>query len=84
MYSALAGSSGVVSFTLSMGHSGPETPLGTPLLSLSSGYVERAAVRLPKQGDKDPWRIHHNVFKDRKILGRARFNDGALRFSKLD
>ncbi len=57
-------------------------PLGTPLLNLNSGYIERAALRLPKQGDKDPWRIHHNVFKDRQLIGRARFDDGALHFSR--
>lgn len=57
-------------------------PQATPLLSLSSGYVERAALRLPKQGDADPWRIYHNIFKDRRLLGRARFNDGALKFAR--
>ncbi len=51
-----------------------------PLMPLSSGYTARAAHRLPKQGDRDPWRVHHNYYVDRKQFTQ-RLEDGALRFT---
>ena len=36
-----------------------------PLLDLSSGYVARAADRLPKQGGRMPWRLRQNYVLDR-------------------
>jgi monooxygenase len=36
-----------------------------PLLDLSSGYVARAADRLPKQGERMPWRLRQNYILDR-------------------
>jgi cation diffusion facilitator CzcD-associated flavoprotein CzcO len=50
-----------------------------PLMPLSSGYATRAAPRLPKQGDKDPWRVHHNYYVDRKQF-RLPLDDGSLGF----
>jgi monooxygenase len=32
----------------------------TPVFALKSGYVERAAAFLPKQGARAPWRFHQN------------------------
>jgi cation diffusion facilitator CzcD-associated flavoprotein CzcO len=51
-----------------------------PLLDFSSGYVTRAADRLPKQGTEAPWRLHQNYVKDLLSLGRGRLEDGALEF----
>jgi cation diffusion facilitator CzcD-associated flavoprotein CzcO len=50
-----------------------------PLMPLSSGYATRSAQRLPKQGERAPWRIEHNYFAERKrFIGRIK--DKALRF----
>jgi len=34
------------------------------LIDLNSSYVERAKNILPKQGIKDPWKVHQNYLKD--------------------
>jgi len=38
-----------------------------PIMDLTSGYVERAAAMLPKQGDRHPWRVPQNHLAD--LLG---------------
>jgi cation diffusion facilitator CzcD-associated flavoprotein CzcO len=43
-----------------------------PLLDLTSGYVQRAAAALPKQGDRPPWRLRQNYVLD---FLSARFGD---------
>ena len=35
-----------------------------PLLDLSSGYIQRSAAVLPKQGDRPPWTIRQNYILD--------------------
>lgn len=57
-----------------------ETVMG----EMSSGYIGRAAAQLPKQGSKAPWMATHNYLTDRKDLKNAKFNDGILKFSKLE
>jgi len=47
----------------------------------SSGYVQRALARLPKQGRKSPWRVYQNYFRDLLALRWSRIDDGALVFS---
>ena len=47
---------------------------------LSAGYVERGSGALPRQGDRDPWRVSHNVRHDRHMLLRAPVDDGILEF----
>ncbi|WP_300007219.1 NAD(P)/FAD-dependent oxidoreductase [Pseudonocardia sp.] len=51
---------------------GPVT--ARPLLDLSSGYVQRAAARMPKQGGRAPWLLRQNYLLD--LLG-MRFGDPA-------
>jgi monooxygenase len=41
------------------------------LMNLSAGYVDRALATLPKQGNREPWRSHHNYFLDRWNLSRG-------------
>jgi cation diffusion facilitator CzcD-associated flavoprotein CzcO len=53
-----------------------------PFLNLNSGYILRAAERLPKQGDKDPWRNPQSYFRDIAILRYGRIDDGVMTFSK--
>ena len=49
----------------------------------SSGYFQRALHLLPKQGDRDPWRNTQSYACERKLLGKPRFDDGALVFERL-
>ena len=56
-------------------------PVLTPLMDLSSGYVQRALDRFPKQGAKNPWRVRQNYFADYLLLRLARVDDPALEFS---
>lgn len=53
-----------------------------PLLSLTSGYVMRAAADLPKSGTRAPWLIRQNYIRDMMTMRFGRVEDGVLRFSK--
>lgn len=55
----------------------------TVLGSLSSGYIQRAAHVIPRQGKRFPWVVTHNYLKDRKILNDTQFDDPILKFSKV-
>lgn len=59
---------------------GHETPT-RPLLALDSGYVTRAANRLPKQGSQPPWRLRQNYILD---LLAARLGNVGSRLSFTD
>jgi monooxygenase len=53
-----------------------------PALDLSSGYVQRAAGQLPRQGMHKPWRIYQNYLLDLIALRLGPLRDGALRFAR--
>jgi cation diffusion facilitator CzcD-associated flavoprotein CzcO len=40
----------------------------TPFLEFTSGYVQRAAAHLPRQGARKPWRVHQNYTLDLMAL----------------
>ncbi|MEU7905607.1 NAD(P)/FAD-dependent oxidoreductase [Actinoplanes sp. NPDC049118] len=42
-----------------------------PLLDLTSGYVQRALDRFPRQGDRDPWTVRQNYLLDVLTTPRA-------------
>ena len=50
------------------------------MMNLSSGYVQRAKGLVPKQGNIDPWIVHHNYAADKKLMRYGMLEDGALRF----
>jgi cation diffusion facilitator CzcD-associated flavoprotein CzcO len=52
-----------------------------PWLDFSSGYVQRAMAKFPKQGDRAPWRLHQNYAMDLMSLRYAKLADGTLEFS---
>jgi monooxygenase len=52
-----------------------------PLLGLKSGYIERAADRLPKQGSKFPWRVYQSFVADYRATKLRRVDDGVMEFS---
>jgi cation diffusion facilitator CzcD-associated flavoprotein CzcO/acetyl esterase/lipase len=52
-----------------------------PFLDFTSGYVQRAADRLPRQGHRAPWRLHQNYLLDLLMLRLGRVQDDELRLS---
>ena len=57
-----------------------ETVMG----EMSSGYIQRAAAVIPRQGKRAPWRASNNYLADRTDLQKAGFDDPQLHFSKRD
>jgi cation diffusion facilitator CzcD-associated flavoprotein CzcO len=51
-----------------------------PLLGLSSGYIQRSAHLLPKQGTGHPWRVHQSYLRDYRSLKMSAVDDGVMRF----
>ncbi|HCF2343727.1 NAD(P)/FAD-dependent oxidoreductase [Pseudomonas paraeruginosa] len=52
-----------------------------PFLNLNSGYIQRAADRMPKQGDRMPWKLYQNYVLDLALLRYGKVEDGYLVFS---
>ena len=53
-----------------------------PFLDFTSGYVQRAAALLPKQGDRRPWRLHQNYVLDLLALRCGKVADGVMAFAR--
>ena len=49
---------------------------------LSSGYLERAKDRVPKQGVRHPWKTHHNYARDFASLKLGKVDDRVLEFAR--
>ena len=54
-----------------------------PLLGLQSGYIERSADMMPKQGSKAPWFLRQNYLLDLVTTRLGRLTDRSLVFSRL-
>jgi cation diffusion facilitator CzcD-associated flavoprotein CzcO/acetyl esterase/lipase len=55
--------------------------IGTaPFLDFTSGYVQRAGDRLPRQGTAAPWKVNQNYLADLRTLRFGRIDDGTLSF----
>jgi monooxygenase len=52
-----------------------------PLMDISSGYALRAAHRLPRQGDRAPWKLYQHYLRDRLKLFGGKLDDDAMSFS---
>jgi len=53
-----------------------------PMLSFSSGYVQRTIAEFPRQGSVVPYRLHQNYALDLLSLRHAPMEDGVLQFSR--
>ncbi len=51
-----------------------------PLLGLTSGYIQRARDRFPKQGSKFPWRVKQSYLADYRALKLKGIEDDAMVF----
>ena len=61
-------------------HGGAVAP--EPLLGLSSGYIQRAADRSPKQGSVAPWQVHQSYLRDHRSMKRNPLIDDALELAR--
>jgi monooxygenase len=52
-----------------------------PVLGLTSGYIQRSAHLLPKQGTRQPWRVHQSYLRDYRALKLGGIEDGVMHFS---
>ncbi|PTU31587.1 flavin-containing monooxygenase [Stenotrophobium rhamnosiphilum] len=52
----------------------------TVMGALASGYIQRAADRLPRQGKRAPWRVVQNYLQEIPTMRRSPINDGVLEF----
>ncbi|MEO7128865.1 MAG: NAD(P)/FAD-dependent oxidoreductase [Rhodoferax sp.] len=59
---------------------GPGTPL-LPWVDFSSGYFQRAAHLLPRQGTTKPWKLNQNYLSDLIAMRFGAVDDGVLQFS---
>jgi hypothetical protein len=55
-----------------------------PWLDFTSGYVQRALHKFPKQGSKRPWRLYQNYLLDLMSLRLGSIVDPAMEFSNPD
>jgi cation diffusion facilitator CzcD-associated flavoprotein CzcO len=52
-----------------------------PILGLTSGYIQRSAHLLPKQGTKHPWKVHQSYLRDYRALKMSDIDDPIMEFS---
>ena len=53
-----------------------------PWVDFSSGYIQRAIHKFPKQGARPPWRLHQNYLLDLLALRYGSIRDKAMVFSR--
>ncbi len=52
-----------------------------PWVDFTSGYIQRAADRFPRQGTRAPWKLHQNYVRDLIALRYGGLEDGTLAFT---
>ena len=52
-----------------------------PILGLTSGYIQRSAHLLPKQGSTDPWKVHQSYLRDYRALKMSDIDDAIMEFA---
>lgn len=52
-----------------------------PFVDFTSGYIQRALAKLPKQGHKAPWRLDQSYARDILVLRHGDIVDGAMEFT---
>lgn len=61
-------------------YSGPRTGL-RPLIDLASGYIQRGAHLLPRQGRDGAWNVRQNYLRDRVLFRPGAEKDEQLEFT---
>ena len=57
---------------------------GGPIMGLTSGYIQRSAHLLPKQGTKYPWQVQQSYLRDYRALKMSDVEDTVMEFSRPD
>jgi monooxygenase len=57
------------------------SPASGPILGLTSGYIQRSAHLLPKQGMTHPWKVHQSYLRDYRSLKMSEVDDSFMEFS---
>jgi len=57
-----------------------ETLVEGTMLGLTSGYIQRSAHLLPKQGATYPWKVHQSYLRDYRALKMTPVDDGYMAF----
>jgi cation diffusion facilitator CzcD-associated flavoprotein CzcO len=60
----------------------PDMPRLPWVDNFSSGYFARSFDKLPKNGDRHPWRVLQDYKAEKKILTEDPVDDGVMQFSK--
>jgi monooxygenase len=53
-----------------------------PFLDLASGYVQRSLENLPKQGARQPWKLHQNYLRDVGLMRKGPLDDEGITFQR--
>ncbi|VVE85828.1 flavin-containing monooxygenase [Pandoraea sputorum] len=53
-----------------------------PAIGLTSGYIQRAAGALPRQGGRKPWVFYQNYLRDLRLMRWGSVDDGAMHFER--
>jgi monooxygenase len=64
-----------------MPHNNDPSIEALPSLDFSSGYVQRAIAKMPKQGSKRPWRLYQNYALDIVTLRLGKVDDGVMQYT---
>jgi cation diffusion facilitator CzcD-associated flavoprotein CzcO len=57
------------------------TPVTESLLGLQSGYIQRGAHLLPKQGEAYPWHVYQSYVRDYRALKMRGITDSFMQFT---
>jgi cation diffusion facilitator CzcD-associated flavoprotein CzcO len=71
---------GARSVTPELGEAWADMPL-RPFIdpeNFNAGYVMRSLDIMPRQGDRDPWRMTQDYYHDKDALPAAALDDGSL------
>jgi monooxygenase len=69
-------------FTYFSPEPGKDVIPGGDYLDLNSGYIQRSAHKLPKQGSRSPWVMTQNYLKDISQIRFGRIQNSDLKFKK--
>ena len=58
----------------------PNAVVDDEYIDFTSGYVQRALSKMPKQGQKSPWRNYQNYLKDIFLVRLISIKDSTLKF----
>jgi cation diffusion facilitator CzcD-associated flavoprotein CzcO len=56
-------------------------PTGETVMGLNSGYIQRAAHMLPRQGPGFPWRVYQSYPRDFRAMRMSKVDDGVMSFA---